>query len=303
MPNCYNPGTNSFDAACPAWFGAEASTASWNYNFAAQPWTQAHTYILASSATDVASNTEILPSSYLFTYDVEAPTATVTVASYINSNVTSIPGTSTDTPSGVATLQIAVSTNGGTAGSWLSGKNGTYTSNVPVYLTTSTYVLGNPDSWTEATANLSLINGDTYYIQIFEEDNAGNSRTQSFPNSFVYDTTLPTIAITQPDTAFYNTPISIEGTSGETPPGYVTQVQIRISTASQDWTGTAWTSATPYWLTVTGNLSSWIYTSTPPWVSGQSYTTYAQATDVAGNVSSPVQSYSFTYAVTPVCGG
>jgi len=71
-------------------------------------------------------------------------------------------------------------------------------------------------------------------------------------------------------------------------------VQIRISTASQDWTGATWTNTVPTWITVPGGLSSWVYTSTPPWQTGMSYTISAKSVDVAGNTSS-VASYGFIY--------
>jgi hypothetical protein len=237
-PNCYNPATNVFNAACPAWFGAQGTTSNWTFAFPAQPWLQASQYVLRSSATDVAANVQTSLSSAAFTFDVNAPTAALTVAAYLNAAAASIPGTSTDAPAGIFSLGVAVSSNNNIAGSWLTGAGGTYSGAAPVYLTTSSYVLGGPDLWTLSTPVMSLSNGTTYWIRTQATDYAGNVRTQDV-GSFIYDTTSPLLALTAPNQPFYNVPLSITGTASDAVPGALGSVLIRISTATQDWTGTA----------------------------------------------------------------
>ncbi|MBI4376909.1 MAG: hypothetical protein HY549_10725, partial [Elusimicrobia bacterium] len=297
--NCYDAVNNSFTAGCPSWFAARGSVDSWNYPFPTQPWTPNGSYVLSSSATDVANLAQTAVVSSSFTYDVTVATSRITMAAFVNNTVANITGTARDDLSGVGGYEIAISSNtGGDAGSWLNGLGGQFTAAGPVYIATSTPVAFpnvGQGNWTRAIGGaMTLQDGKTYRVYGRSHDRAGNVRSNEDLGSFIYDTTLPTISISQPNQPFSSAPISIIGVAADTSPGSVTQVRIRISTQTQDWTGSAWTDTVPTWITINSGFSPWVYTSTPPWVSGTTYTIRAEAYDQANNQST-LQTYSFVF--------
>ncbi len=92
-----------------------------------QPWAHSNSYVVTSSATDLGGNIQTTVVISSFTYDTGVPTATLTMAAYINAGVATIDGTATDSPAGVHTLQLAVSSGNGVGSSWLTGIGGTFT--------------------------------------------------------------------------------------------------------------------------------------------------------------------------------
>jgi kumamolisin len=73
-PSCYAPATGLFTEPCPAWFAAQGSTAAWAYALALQPWTQGHSYVLYSSATNVVGEAQLFATSATFTFASSTPT-------------------------------------------------------------------------------------------------------------------------------------------------------------------------------------------------------------------------------------
>ena len=73
-PNCYSPAAENFSSPCPAWFAAQGATAAWTYALAVPPWTDGHSYILFSSAADVAGRAQTTASSSAFTFQNSTPT-------------------------------------------------------------------------------------------------------------------------------------------------------------------------------------------------------------------------------------
>jgi kumamolisin len=73
-PNCYSPAAEDFTAPCPAWFSAQGSTNAWTYSFGAPPWTDGHSYVLYSSATNVFNIAQLALSSAAFTFATSTPT-------------------------------------------------------------------------------------------------------------------------------------------------------------------------------------------------------------------------------------
>ncbi len=312
---CYNPSNNTFSLGCPNWFGAKGSTAAWSYSFAVQPWTHNHQYLVISSGTDAATNPQVVLSSASFTFDIQAPTATVTtpgVSGTLNPTQTSFVGTSTDAPAGVASLQLALSSGAG-LGNWLTNPGHTFTSASPVYFTTTTYVVGIPDNWTMLVPGGvgTLTDGQNYDLRILETDRATNSRTQDF--TFLYDASPAIATVTFPVQGGYvdGNPTISGGAYDPAGPGGsasgVAGVQVSIlSTANNKCLVAAggFTSGTcPNWIPTTGPTANWTYQPSPnPFVTGVSYVVLAQGTDNAGNVQSTfgtagatISSVTFTY--------
>ena len=78
--NCYSSSSKLFDGPCgvTGWFKASGSNNPWDFTFSPQPWTQANSYVVTSSATDLAGNVQVALSSAVLTYDSGLPTAAVT---------------------------------------------------------------------------------------------------------------------------------------------------------------------------------------------------------------------------------
>ena len=204
-PNCYNPSINAFNVACPAFFGAKVSTTAWAFSFPVQPWTHAHHYVLISSATDLAGNVQSAISSTTFNYDIQAPTAAVIapiVSGYLNPQQSLISGTATDSPAGVSSLQLALSSGAG-LGSWLASVGGAFSQPSAVYFTTNSYTFGATDSWTWAPDTAALTDGQNYTLRVKSLDRAGNFQTQDF--AFLYDATPAVATITFPVNGSFHT--------------------------------------------------------------------------------------------------
>ncbi|MBI4376494.1 MAG: hypothetical protein HY549_08595, partial [Elusimicrobia bacterium] len=293
--NCYAPASNDFSGGCPGWFAARGTTTSWNYSFASQPWSPDNTYLIQSSATDMGGAAQDSVASSSFTYDVTVPTGALAMAAFINNTVANITGNARDGVSGIGGIQIAISSNGGNGG-WLTAPAGAFTSANPVFIDTTTpasFPAVGQANWTRAIS-MTLEDGKGYTVRLRLRDRAGNQRDQDI-GSFTYDMTPPSVGITQPNYPYFSSPISIAGNSADTVPGTISQVRIRISTATQDWTGSAWTDTVPTWINVPGSVSpNWSYTSTPTWVSGTSYTIRAESLDSASNPSA-ISSYTFVF--------
>ena len=313
--NCYNPAANAFNLPCPNWFGAQGSTGAWSYAFAAQPWVHAQQYVLRSSATDIATNIQTAISSAAFTFDTDAATAAVTVpaAGAIGPQIGSIAGTATDAPAGISYLKLAISSGAG-LGSWYDGS--VWTGGAPTFFTTSTYVLGAPDTWTWAYP--TLVDGQLYRLRARTLDKAGNQRDQNF--NFRFDSSSPTATVAIPVDGGYRTGgFAITGASsdpdpdggGPRAPTNVSTVAVsieRLATGLCYVYGGAFTVPCPNFVPAFGLPGAWTYTPTPnPYTTGESYNVIARAQDNAGNTqdvfADGTSSNTFTYnTATPTVG-
>ena len=309
---CYNPVNNTFTlSACPHWFAASGSTNAWTYAFAVPPWVHAQSYVVLSSGTDAASNAQVALSSAGFTFDVLAPTATVaTPGLYLNPTQSTFVGTSTDTPAGLASLQLALSSGAGVGG-WLTKGGGTRSPGPsPVFFATTTYVIGNPDNWTWAPDTATLTDGANYLLRVQTTDGASNMRTQNV--TFLYDMTPAVASVTFPLAGgFVDGNPTISGGSFDTagPGGSasgVSTVAVSIMSSANGKcyvAGGGFTfSPCPNFIPATGGTpAAWTFTPAPnPFTTGVSYVILAQGTDNAGNVQSvfntaTVSSVTFTY--------
>ena len=308
-PNCYAPASNNFTAACPNWFGAKTSTTNWTFNFAAQPWTQAHSYVIKSSATDLAANVQTAQTNASFTYDMLSPTATVTTTSdgYLNPLETELVGTSTDAPAGMSTLDIALSSSGVGSG-WYNGS--AFTGSAAQYFTTTTYTTAQPDAWTWDYP--ALTDGKNYTLRIRMNDLAANSRTQDF--TFLYDETPAVASVTYPvDGAFLNVALTASGGSYDTAGagGFASGAStIAVSIQSLNngncyaW-GVGFTVACPNFIPATGgSAAAWTFApSGNPLTPTHRYIVTTRATDLASNEQTAFgvgeSSVTFTYVTAP----
>ena len=179
---------------------------------AAAQMTQAHQYVVMSSATDSATNVQSVLSTASFTYDMIVPTATVTTpaVAYVDGSFVTVAGTANDSPAGISTLQVAISSANGVSGWWTGGSD--FQGQQAVYHDTATYVPGSPDGWTFTVPTLT--NGKSYLLQTRAVDRAGNTRVQQHIN-FLFDSGEPTTTITDPVSGLgKNSIFTIAGTSG-----------------------------------------------------------------------------------------
>ena len=297
--NCYAPGAG-FSAACPAWFKASGSNNPWNYAFVSQPWSNAHLYVILSSATDLAGNPQVALSSAGFFFDVRQPTATLTSPQWINSSVSEFTGTSTDSLSGIYSLTIAVSSSAGAANSWWDG--GSFSGAGSVFFATTTYVPGAVnDDWTWNRPPLT--NGVSYLIRTNTTDRAGNSWILDQPTSVIYDTAVPTALITAPaHGGFYNALAALSGGSADNIG--VSTIALSIQDVSQAapncyaYTSNAFNAACPNFFPAQGAVGAWTFGGVT-WSDGRRYVVTARATDLAVNAQSVfnagVSSHSFIF--------
>ena len=283
--NCYAP-NGGFTASCPAWFKAFGANNPWNFDFNnSSLFSHASSYVVLSSATDMAGNTQVALSSAGFTFDTLRPTATLTTPQWINASVTSFVGTSTDALSGIGSLQIAVSSANGASNSWWDGSS--FSGAGAVYFDTTTYNVGAlNDAWTWNRPPLT--HGTVYLVRTNTTDRAGNNWILDQAASVTFDTAPPTAIISAPvNGGFYNNLATITGTSADNIG--VSTIALIIQDVTQaapncysDVAG-AFTAACPYPFPARGTAGAWNFGGVT-WSDGHRYIVTAQATDKAGNV-------------------
>lgn len=166
-----------------------------------------------------------------------------------------------------------------------------------VWLTPSTH---SPDwsCWTFAMIGIDFADGTEYVVKVVAKDVVGRVSDTAY-QVFVFDATSPLAAIADAG-YFTESPVVLNGTSSDTPPGAVYQVQIQIidpSTGSY-WNGDGWQPA-GVWHEARGT-SSWSYEiNASTWADGI-YIVRARSFDLAGNIS-PVVQAEFGYDATDPC--
>ncbi|MBN1281301.1 MAG: hypothetical protein JXA00_06595, partial [Candidatus Thermoplasmatota archaeon] len=149
-------------------------------------WTSGKTYIINSSATDTAGNTEAVADSNSFIYDTDAPSVTITTpgdTTWYNA-MANITGTAEDTGgSGLDLVNITI--YNATAVTGHKYWNGTTWSAVVVNFT-----VAGTSSWYNASGLPTWMNASTYYINATAKDQAGNVGTEDSHTMYI-DTFKP----------------------------------------------------------------------------------------------------------------
>jgi hypothetical protein len=224
-PNsCYMPGLGFGQPCATAWFKAQGSTTAWSFAFPAAGWTSGDHYVLHSSATDLAGNWQVGISSQEFTYDVGIPTAVFTSpgpSGYVNAFTATISGTADETPAGVATVNVALSSANGSGG-WWNGADfvGASPDYVSGFSLASYNGITKEWTWTLPPANKFANGVTTYLVGVRALTNAGTARTQynygGFGWNLSYDEIVPESGIELPvNGGHYNSLASINGTSSD----------------------------------------------------------------------------------------
>ncbi len=234
------------------------------------------------NGTLVATSPAATSSEQIFSVTVNSMGSTV-VALVINKRViidditwtdgtppeTDKPTVSIDLPTASQTVTGYTATFSGTAADPGTGASGVKEVWVKVDGGTAVKASGTT-SWTYTPASLTA---GAHSIEVYAVDNAGNtslSATRSFTVSYPVDTTRPTCTITTPTSS------TISGTASDD----YTVKEVKVS-----MDGTTWYTAT--------GTTSWSYTF-GGMTSGNTYTVYAKAIDMAGNETSPVVQATFT---------
>ena len=317
-------GSGSFGASLN-YVTATFSNPGWTFTIPAAQlaanFVSGQSYSFQARAWSVAGTTSSFTSANTITYDIEAPTGTVvSPGAYMNNTQTQIAGTAYDGASGVAKVEVALSSDiAGGNGTWYNGTSFTVNlSSNTVWQSTSSWsnLGGGEISW--AWNRPALTQGDNYSILLRVTDAAGNVKTYplSARSNFFYDQNPPAVTIQAPNANFIN---SLPILSGQSTDAAVTLtgVQVAISTGGAAftnffWNGTTWQAGpTPYWFNAPatdGSFNSgsepWNLTgaSTPTWANGVTYKVQAQSTDEAALASSIV-STTFTYDNVPASAG
>jgi hypothetical protein len=267
--------------AAAVWLAASGTT-SWSY-----PFTLAEdSYFVQSRATDAVGRQQTAFGQGTFSSDETAPlSAIATVGYFSNSTWTgAIQGSASDTPSGVASVEITVrrgsdgryydGASWGLASTWLSA-SGTSAWSYPFTPTVQT----------------------SYAVQSRAIDYCDNTQSPPTQRSFTYDATLPqSIVNTSGCISASGWPGAITGSASDVHSA-VDYVQITLQRASDGlyFTGSSWSSA-PMWLSASGT-TAWSYSFTPS--VDTTYTVNSRAVDAAGNIESDYGTGSFTYDSTP----
>ena len=148
--------------------------------------------------------------------------------------------------------------------------------------------------------DVSLAADGSHPISVKQTDIAGNASSPSGFLDITIDTAEPSIQI---DTPQDNVPIErlwlIEGTSLD---GSNTGSLVELQITDGIWylSDAGYFFLTPVWITVEGESVWSLITSAANWISGTDYMITARATDMAGNSSLSV--VTFTYGVVPLSG-
>lgn len=244
---------------------------------------------IAASPTITDSAGNALPGSFvgqIYTIDKTNPSSLITFPAAAPYNSTSwtgtITGTAADTGgSGLSAVQVSI------LGS-VNGKywNGTAFNSATEVFTTATGTSG----WSMALAASKLTNGASYTVHVQAIDAAGNTESPGSTDTFTYDTTAPTAAISPVTTAVYAAQVSITGTASDATAGLSgIAVTIMRDNVTQDvlYTGNA-----------TINSGTWSFSYTPGEAGAQVVAIIA--TDNAGNATPVSRQFSVAKATLNV---
>ncbi|PIU18139.1 MAG: hypothetical protein COT18_11055, partial [Elusimicrobia bacterium CG08_land_8_20_14_0_20_59_10] len=138
----------------------------------------------------------------------------------------------------------------------------------------------------------ALANDATNYISVRAWDLAGTTETVTGVDMFkiLKYVSGPEVFISTPASSYLTSLVEIAGTVSDarshTAQG--SELSIKDAAAARYWDGSAFTSVSPQWLTVSG-VQEWSYTPGIDWAEGASYQLVARSSDTEGN-------YSLVYA-------
>lgn len=288
----YN-GTN-FTTVTSQTFETASGTTSWTYSLGAGKLATGDSYSVVAEATDKAGNVGT-STTYAFTYSTAAPVSTVV---YPASNSLTYGANWTGTISGTATFTntasyVTVIIKNSTTSLWWDGSAFEATTSTAVSATGTT-------SWSYPMSAANLVSGDTYTVIAKAYDTAGNVGT-SATRTFKYNTTPPTASVSYPvNTTTYggNWTGTITGTATFTNSASSVSVAVENTSTSLWWNGTAFSATSQTFVGAAGTTSWTFALAASNFVSTDSYSVVAEATDTAGNVGTSAAD-AFTYNSTP----
>ncbi len=278
---------NQWQAAGGAGATNSGAAIGWDYNAAAHAsivWPTdgvSHLMTLDVQGEDQATASNgAIPGNFspiktiTFTIDDVAPVGVITYPATnaaVSSNTIQMTGTDSDItgdPAGsgikaVNGIQVEISTGLGTKSYWTAGS--TWSTNQTWISTTTS------SPWFYTIPSTALLSGTSYYLRLQLTDNAGNVFT-SQPSTFTYNTTAPTVTISNPtNNAFYNAVnISSANWSGTTVDNGTNPTGLSTVTVTvADITGAPITllSSVP----ASGTPYNWTYVSTLTLVNAHQY--------------------------------
>jgi len=194
--------TGSTFSATSETFVTATGTTSWSYALASSALTSDMTYTVHSKAADQAGNVQTSFSSNTFSYDTTPPNPTVLSfpaagGSYNASGwAGTISGSADNSFSGVKQEQVSILDNN-THMYW-NGSN--FVSSTEVFQTAT---LGSPGPtstpWSLSFPNSWFPADGSYSVHALATDKAGNTEVTGLSATFNYDTTAPTLTISQPN--------------------------------------------------------------------------------------------------------
>jgi hypothetical protein len=260
-------------------WGASASpltvngTATWYKTSGLPVWLTGNTYIINSTSTDYAGNTQTATQSHTFTYDTDAPTGSISIPmnnTWYNA-MKNISGTASDTGgSGLSNVRISIYNS--TDGKYYNGTAWSGTSSWITATGTTSWYYSDVPPWT---------NNSTYIVNLSLQDNANNYNNATDSNLFKMDTAKPVSQLT-PIVGYWKTSSPL----------------VLSYTASENGTGSGLNNVTLYYYYSTTNTTftgpfifdvdtiPWTPTSfgfTFPYASGF-YRFYTRAADNATNI-------------------
>jgi len=190
-------------------------TATWQYTITADSLTDTETYTVRSRATDGSANLETTSGNDSFIFDSTLPASVVTISrDYYNnvnwSDVSSISGTTSDSTSGMSTVEITLQ-----RATDFFYWSGTFWGPTQTWLSPNGLA-----SWSYSIITFYLTDGTTYIVKSRGTDIAGNVQTSLGSDSFTYDLTAPVV-----------------GTVADGLTGTEQEWSSNLTTMSANWTG------------------------------------------------------------------
>ncbi|MHB9154077.1 MAG: RHS repeat domain-containing protein, partial [Endomicrobiales bacterium] len=296
--------------------------------------TSGRRYVISSrgrdSAGNVGSSFSVGVNSNTFSWDVTAPTSTVTSLAHLGSysSLLTLSGAMADVSpfagaviSTVTVVRISLRDIARGATYWDDGTQSWIDSEqwneTTVHQSSWTFTFAVP-------SNLPWQTGRQYRIRSRAIDTAlpgGNDQETQFPQGgylITYDTTTPQAFIQKPaNPGYYGgaetaLPV-ISGTAADFPAAPlvksdINNVRLQVRSGSDYWNGAAWLVSQSTWVPAQYNAGTWQYPGTlpghaiAPWNDQAQYTVVAEAFDKAGNTSGQ-QTYTLTYDTSAPASG
>jgi hypothetical protein len=268
-----------------------SGTTNWSYDVGPVGFQSGVQYLIRSRATDNASNVENSSYGVVFTFDSTKPTSGIIypINGYSHNSTVPIVGASSDTDSGIHSVEVAIrrtndnrywSTSG-----WLAVEN---------------WLLADGrEAWSFNGSGVTWTSGYGYEIKSRAVDNASNVETPSTGNFFYSDLDNPTSAITSPTNgAWLNDLDEIRGTFSDTGPAGIYWLELLLKRRSDGyyWDGSDWGDELT-WLATQGGAEWYYDTSSISWQQNEIYVARSRAMDAAANfeVMGPGNEFYFDF--------